>query len=37
MKSKLLNLINKIEPDDISPKEALQILYNLKNKISDRI
>lgn len=35
--NKLLNLINKIEPDDISPKEALQILYNLKNKISDRI
>ena len=35
--NKLLNLINKIEPDDISPKEALQMLYNLKNKISDRI
>jgi DNA mismatch repair protein MutS len=35
--NKLLDLINKIQPDDISPKEALEILYNLKNKISDQI
>ena len=35
--NKLIVLINKIQPDEVSPKEALEILYSLKNKISDQI